>query len=116
MVAVDTSVIVQGESHEPQVLPAYRVRDRSLAGTERRSCRHSVAEDRLQRLAGLGGLAGRDRQRLAQGSRRRCELRMVRLLGVDGCFYGGAKITPAGGRRPTPRFWGPRRRKRPCYG
>src|SRR5258705_12030325 len=104
MVAVDTSVIVQGESHEPQVLPAYRVRDRSLAGTERRSCRHSVAEDRLQRLAGLGGLAGRDRQRLAQGSRRRCELRMVRLLGVDGCFYGGENKRAGGAGDTWPRF------------
>ena len=43
-----------------------------------------AVDDRIQRLAGLGGLAGRHRQRLAQGGRRRCDLPVVRLFGLDG--------------------------------
>ena len=83
---------LHGELHERRQdsLP-FRVEPRRLACCgpgcclfRRRSRTGGAAQDRVQRLAGLGGVAGRDRQGLVQGSRRRRAVRMVRLRAVDG--------------------------------
>ena len=81
-------ILAIGERHASQFGSRFNLRANSVRRFGRlESSSRRGSDDRLQRLAGLGRLAGRHRQGLAQGGRHRCDISVVRLFGVDGRLF-----------------------------